>query len=97
MFSYSIYIMNSNDFSNYIDKIENTNGIYTGFVEELPYDKDGYLDIPKTEDADIPVPIMLKKKTRKNKKKKIYVSKKYPKRKTIGSGPLRKVKHTSRR
>jgi hypothetical protein len=83
--------MQSNDFSNYQDNIENTDGIYTGFSEELPYDR-------KTEDAhlDVPsiAPIILvskkktrknKKKTRKNKKKKLVIKKT----KTTGLGPAR--------
>jgi hypothetical protein len=74
-------------FSNYQDNIENTDGIYTGFSEELPYDR-------KTEDAhlDVPsiAPILLvstknKKKSRKNKKKKLVI--KQPK--IIGLGPAR--------
>jgi hypothetical protein len=70
--------------SNYQDNIENTDGIYTGFSEELPYDR-------KTEDAhlDVPsiAPIILvstknKKKSRKNKKKKLVIKK-------TGLGPAR--------
>jgi hypothetical protein len=35
---------NSNTFSNYQDTVENTDGIYTGFSEEIPYER-------KTEDS----------------------------------------------
>jgi hypothetical protein len=73
--------------SNYQDNIENTDGIYTGFSEELPYDRkteDEYLDVPSI------APILLvsaknKKKTRKNKKKKLVIKKT----KTTGLGPAR--------
>ena len=70
-------------FSNYQDNIENTDGIYTGFSEELPYDR-------KTEDAHLDVPsiapiLVSKKKSRKNKKKKLVIKKP----KTIGLGPAR--------
>jgi hypothetical protein len=70
-------------FSNYQDNIENTDGIYTGFSEELPYER-------KTEDAHLDVPsiapiLVSKKKSRKNKKKKLVIKKP----KTIGLGPAR--------
>jgi len=71
-------------FSNYQDNIENTDGIYTGFSEELPYER-------KTEDAHLVVPsiapilLVSKKKSRKNKKKKLVIKKP----KTIGLGPAR--------
>lgn len=59
------------DYTNYEDTIENTDGIYTGFSEELPYRKDADLDIPKMEDV---APLILlastRKKTKKNKKTK---------------------------
>ena len=62
------------DYTNYEDTIENTDGIYTGFSEELPYRKDADLDIPKMEDVVEKVPLILlastRKKTKKNKKTK---------------------------
>jgi len=94
--------MQSNDFSNYQDTVENTDGIYTGFSEEIPYERkteDEYLDIPKTEGLEI-IPLLSpktgknkktgkkkEKKTRKNKKKKRVISKIYNKRgKTLRFG-----------
>jgi|LauGreDrversion4_2_1035121.scaffolds.fasta_scaffold143747_4 hypothetical protein len=71
-------------FSNYQDNIENTDGIYTGFSEELPYDRkteDAYLDVPSIA----PIILVSKKKSRKNKKKKLVIKKN----KTNGSGPAR--------
>ena len=73
-------------FSNYQDNIENTDGIYTGFSEELPYDRkteDAHLDVPSI--APILVSTKNKKKSRKNKKKKLVIKKP----KTIGLGPAR--------
>jgi len=70
--------------SNYEDNIENTDGIYTGFSEELPYDRkteDEYLDVPSIA----PILLVSKKKTRKNKKKKLVIKKI----KTTGLGPAR--------
>lgn len=71
-------------FSNYQDNIENTDGIYTGFSEELPYERkteDAHLDVPSIA----PILLVSKKKSRKNKKKKLVI--KNPK--TIGLGPAR--------
>ena len=71
-------------FSNYQDNIENTDGIYTGFSEELPYDRkteDAHLDVPSIA----PILLVSKKKSRKNKKKKLVIKKP----KTIGLGPAR--------
>jgi hypothetical protein len=73
-------------FSNYQDNIENTDGIYTGFSEELPYERkteDAHLDVPSI--APILVSTKNKKKSRKNKKKKLVIKKP----KTIGLGPAR--------
>jgi hypothetical protein len=75
-------------FSNYQDNIENTDGIYTGFSEELPYDRkteDAHLDIPSIA----PIILVSKKKSRKNKKKKLVIKK-------TGLGPARlntRVRH----
>ena len=71
-------------FSNYQDNIENTDGIYTGFSEELPYDRkteDAHLDVPSIA----PILLVSKKKSRKNKKKKLVIKKI----KTTGLGPAR--------
>jgi hypothetical protein len=71
-------------FSNYQDNIENTDGIYTGFSEELPYERkteDAHLDVPSIA----PILLVSKKKSRKNKKKKLVIKKP----KTIGLGPAR--------
>ena len=71
-------------FSNYQDNIENTDGIYTGFSEELPYERkteDAHLDVPSIA----PILLVSKKKSRKNKKKKLVIKKT----KTTGLGPAR--------
>jgi hypothetical protein len=70
--------------SNYQDNIENTDGIYTGFSEELPYDRkteDAHLDVPSIAPI-ILVSTKYKKKSRKNKKKKLVIKK-------TGLGPAR--------
>jgi hypothetical protein len=73
---------NSNTFSSYEDTIENTDGIYTGFSEEIPYER-------KTEDSYLTeglaaIPFVSSSKTGKNKKsgKKKNDKKKNDKKKT---------------
>jgi hypothetical protein len=69
-----------NDYSDYRDPIENTDGIYISITEELPYERkteDAYLEFPKESVlAAATVPLVLpktrtrRKRTKKDKKKK---------------------------
>ena len=76
---------NGNDYSDYRDPIENTDGIYISITEELPYERkteDSYLEFPKESvlAAAVPtavaMPLVLpkartrRKRTKRDKKKK---------------------------
>ena len=67
-----------NDYSDYRDPIENTDGIYMTITEELPYERkteDAYLELPK-ESVLAVAPLVLpkirtrRKRTKRDKKKK---------------------------
>lgn len=72
-----------NDYSDYRDPIENTDGIYISITEELPYERkteDAYLELPKESVLAVPtavaMPLVLpktrtkRKRTKRDKKKK---------------------------
>ena len=80
-----------NDYSDYRDPIENTDGIYISITEELPYERkteDSYLEFPKESvlAAAVPtavaMPLVLpktrtrRKRTKRDKKKKTKRDKK---------------------
>ena len=74
-----------NDYSDYRDPIENTDGIYMTITEELPYERkteDAYLEFPKESVLAAAAPTAMpktrtrRKRTKKDKKKKTKKDKK---------------------